>query len=193
MPTTTDVILTEKIHNLGAEADIVKVKAGYARNFLIPRGKALEVTKSTLRRVNLLKAKRAEREASELNEAQELARKINKVKLEIELETGETGKAFGSITATDIADRLRAALGGNIEIDRHKVQLDRPIKDSGKHEVIVKVHHDVTATVEVNVVAKGAAPAAGEGEEKEEGEKAPGGYKAKAKAKHKTKGAEEAK
>jgi large subunit ribosomal protein L9 len=184
MPTTTEVILTEKIHNLGAEADIVKVKAGYARNFLIPQGKALEVTKSTLRRVNLLKAKRAEREAQELNEAQDLARKLNKVKLEIELETGETGKAFGSITASDIADRLRAALGGNIEIDRHKIQLDRPIKDSGKHEVTVKVHHDVTATVEVNVNTKGAAPAA-EGDAKEEGEKPAGGYKAKAKAKHK--------
>jgi large subunit ribosomal protein L9 len=190
MPTTTEVILTEKIHNLGAEADIVKVKAGYARNFLIPQGKALEVTKSTLRRVNLLKAKRAEREAAELNEAQDLARKINKVKLEIELETGETGKAFGSITATDIADRLRAALGGNIEIDRHKVHLERPIKDSGKHEVTVKLHHDVTAVIEVTIVAKGAATAPEEGEAKEEGEKAPGGYKAKAKAKHKTKAEE---
>jgi large subunit ribosomal protein L9 len=187
MPTTTQVILTEKIHNLGAEADIVKVKTGYARNFLIPHGKAFEVTKTTLRRVNILKAKRAEREAQELNDAQEIARKINKVKLEIELQTGESGKAFGSITATDIADKLRAALGGNIEIDRHKIQLDRAIKDSGKHEVIVKLHHDVTATVEVNVVAKGAATVPAEGEGKEEGEKPAGGYKAKAKAKHKTK------
>jgi large subunit ribosomal protein L9 len=187
MPTTTEVILTEKIYNLGAEADIVKVKTGYARNFLIPRGKALEITPATLRRINLLKAKRAEREAQELNEAQDLARKIGKVKLEIELETGETGKAFGSVTAQDIADKLRAALGGNIEIDRHKIHLERPIKDSGKHEVTIKLHHDVTATVEVNVAAKGAAPA--EGEAKEE-EKPAGGYKAKAKAKHKTKGEE---
>lgn len=188
MPTNTEVILTEKIHNLGAEADIVKVKTGYARNFLIPQGKALEVTKTTLRRVNLLKAKRAEREAAEMNDAQELARKINKVKIEIEIETGETGKAFGSVTATDIADRLRAALGGNIEIDRHKIHLERPIKDTGKHEVAVKLHHDVTANLEVNIVAKGAAPAATE-EAKEE-EKPAGGYKAKAKAKHKTKGDE---
>jgi large subunit ribosomal protein L9 len=195
MPSSTEVILTEKIHNLGAEADIVKVKTGYARNFLIPRGKALEVTKATLRRLNLLKAKRAEREAEELNEAQELARKLNKIKLDIELETGETGKAFGSITATDIAEKIRAALGGNIEIDRHKIHLERPIKDSGKHEVTVKLHHDVTATVEVNVAAKGSAPAAEEGA-REEGEKPAGGYKAKSKAKHKdakAKPAEEAK
>lgn len=189
MPTNTEVILTEKIYNLGAEADIVKVKTGYARNFLIPQGKALEVTAATLRRINLLKAKRAEREAAELNDAQELARKIGKVKLDIELETGETGKAFGSITAADIADKLRAALGGNIEIDRHKIHLERPIKDSGKHEVTVKLHHDVTATLEVNISAKGAAPAP-EAEAAKEEEKPAGGYKAKAKAKHKTKGEE---
>jgi len=106
--------------------------------------------------------------------------------LEIELETGETGKAFGSVTAQDIADKLRAALGGNIEIDRHKINLERPIKDSGKHEVSIKLHHDVTATLEVNITAKGAAPAA-EGEAAKEEEKPAGGYKAKAKAKHKTK------
>ena len=118
---TTEIILTEKVYNLGAEADVVKVKAGYARNFLIPQGKALEVTPTTLRRLNILKAKRAEREAKEMNDAQEVARKISKIKLEIELETGETGKAFGSVTAADIAQKLQAALGGGIEIDRHKI------------------------------------------------------------------------
>lgn len=178
---TTEVILTEKIHNLGVEADIVKVKAGFARNFLVPSGKALEITPATLRRVNALKAKRAEREAKELNDAQDLARKINKIKLDIELETGEQGKAFGSITAADVAEKLKAALGG-IEIDRHKIHLERPIKDSGKHEVSVKVHHDITATVEINVSAKGAAAAEGEGKDEEKA----GSFKAKAKAKHKT-------
>jgi large subunit ribosomal protein L9 len=178
---TTEVILTEKIHNLGLEADIVKVKAGFARNFLVPSGKALEITPATLRRINSLKAKRAEREAKELNDAQELARKINKIKLDIELETGETGKAFGSITAADIGEKIKAALGG-IEIDRHKIHLERPIKESGKHEVTVKVHHDINATVEVNVSAKGAATPA-EGDSKDEA----GSFKSKAKAKHKSK------
>jgi large subunit ribosomal protein L9 len=181
---TTEVILTAKIYNLGAEADIVKVKTGYARNFLIPTGKALEISPTALRRLNILKAKRAEREAQEMNESQDLARKINKLKLDIELETGETGKAFGSITAADIAVKLKEALGGNIEIDRHKIQIDRPIKESGKHEVTVKLHHDVTAVFEVNVNAKGAKEAAA-AEAAEEAEKPAGGYKAKAKAKHK--------
>ena len=86
-------------HGLGSEADVVKVKAGYARNFLIPSGKAYEVTPATLRKLNQLKGKRAEREARELNEAEDLARKINKLKITMTLETGATGKAFGSITA----------------------------------------------------------------------------------------------
>ena len=175
---TTEVILTEQIHNLGVEADIVKVKTGFARNFLLPSGKALEVTPATLRRINILKAKRAEREAKELNDSQELARKINKVKIEMELETGETGKSFGSITAADIAEKLKAALGG-IEIDRHKIHIDRPIKESGKHEVVIKLHHDITATIEITVSAKGAAEAAAAADAHA------GGYKAKAKAKHK--------
>src|SRR5260221_10912703 len=105
---TTEVILTEKIASLGFEADVVKVKRGYARNFLIPRGKALEVTPATLKRINLLKGKRAEREGRELNEAEELARKINKLKITLELETGESGKAFCSITATDLPERPKA-------------------------------------------------------------------------------------
>src|SRR5436305_10928225 len=96
---TTEVILTTNIPGLGAEADVVKVRSGYARNFLLPQGRAFEVTSSTLRKLDHLKAKRAEREARELNEAEEIARRINKSRLIFTLETGETGKAFGTITA----------------------------------------------------------------------------------------------
>jgi large subunit ribosomal protein L9 len=178
---TTEVILTEKISNLGAEADVVRVKRGYARNFLVPQGKALEITPATLKRLNLLKAKRAEREAKELNEADELARRINKLKITLELETGESGKAFGSITAADLAEKLKAELGGKIEIDRHKIHLDKPIKETGAHEVQIKLHHEVTAKLTVNVKAKGAEEAKPEGEEKAPEEK---GFKARPKAKH---------
>lgn len=175
---TTEVILTEKIASLGAEADVVKVKRGYARNFLVPRGKALEVTPATLKRLNQLKTKRAEREAKELNESEDLARKINKLKISVELETGATGKAFGSITAADLAERIKKELGGNVEIDRHKIHLEKPIKESGEHEVQIKLHHDVTAKLTVNVKAKGDEAAA---EEKPAEDK---GFKAKPKAKH---------
>jgi large subunit ribosomal protein L9 len=180
---TTEVILTEKIANLGVEADVVKVKRGYARNFLVPRGLALEVTPATLKRLNLLKAKRAEREAKELNEADDLARRINKLKITLELETGETGKAFGSITAADLAERLKKELGGHTEVDRHRIHLEKPIKDTGEHEVTIKLHHDVTAKLIVNVKAKNSEEAAAEGEEKKPEEKEKG-FKAKPKAKH---------
>jgi len=178
---TTEVILTEKIPNLGSEADVVKVKRSYARNFLVPRGKALEITPATLKRLNLLKAKRAEREAKELNEAEEVARRINKLKISLELETGESGKAFGSITAADLAEKLKTELGGKIEIDRHRIHLEKPIKETGAHEVQIKLHHDVTAKLVVNVKAKGADEAKTEEEKPSEETK---GFKAKPKAKH---------
>jgi len=177
---TTEVILTEKIASLGAEADVVKVKRGYARNFLVPSGKALEVTPVTLRRINQLKAKRAEREAAELNESEDIARRIGKLKITLTLETGEKGKAFGSITAKDIADKLQSELG--VEIDRHRIELERPIKETGEHEVSIKLHHDVVAKLNLTVKSAGeektaqAAPA--------EEEAPAGGFKAKAKAKH---------
>jgi large subunit ribosomal protein L9 len=140
---TTEVILTDNVPGLGAEADVVKVRRGYARNYLLPLGKAYEVTPAALRQLDSLKKKRAEREAHELNEAEELSRKIGKARLTFILATGESGKAFGSVTAQDIANRMKNELG--LEIDRHKIVLERPIKDTGEHEVAIKIHHDVTA------------------------------------------------
>lgn len=182
----TEVILIENIPGLGAEADVVKVKAGFARNFLVPKGKAYEVTPATLKKLNTLKAKRAEREARELNEAEELARRINKLRLTFTLETGEGGKAFGSITAKDIADKLKAELGG-AEVDRHRIVLEHPIKNTGAHEIPVKLHADVTATLNANV--KSASEAAAQPAEQAEaeapaGEKERTGYKARPKARH---------
>jgi large subunit ribosomal protein L9 len=139
----TELILTENVPGLGAEADVVKVRRGYARNYLLPRKMAYEVTPSALRQLNALKQKRAEREARELNEAQELARRIGKARFVFTLETGETGKAFGSVTTQDIVNRLKNEVGA--EIDRHKIVLERPIKDTGEHEIAIKLHHDVTA------------------------------------------------
>jgi large subunit ribosomal protein L9 len=147
----TKLILTENVPGLGAEADVVKVRRGYARNYLLPRGKAYEVTPAALRQLDALKQKRAEREARELNEAEELSRRIGKLRLTFTLATGETGKAFGSVTAQDIVDRLKTELGA--EIDRHKVILERPIKDTGEHQVAIKLHHDVTAQLVFQVKA----------------------------------------
>ncbi|MEO8205516.1 MAG: 50S ribosomal protein L9 [Chthoniobacterales bacterium] len=145
------VILTEQVQNLGAEADVVKVRRGFARNFLIPQNKALEVTAGSLRRVNSLKARRAEREGREITEAEELGRKISKLKISITLETGETGKAFGSVTAKDLHDKIAAELG-DIQIPRHAVTLESPIKTKGEHEIQIKLHPEVTIPLTVSVV-----------------------------------------
>ena len=145
----TELILTENVPGLGAEADVVKVRRGYARNYLLPRGKAYEVTPSALRKLDALKQKRSEREARELNEAEELSRRIEKLRATFVLATGETGKAFGSITAQDIVNRLKDEIG--VEIDRHKIVLERPIKDTGDHEVQIKLRHDVSVPFKLNV------------------------------------------
>jgi large subunit ribosomal protein L9 len=148
----TEVILTTNIQPLGAEADIVRVRRGYARNFLVPQGKALEVTPGALRAINHLKQKRAEREAREQTAAEELASRINKLKLNITLETGETGKAFGSITAKDLTEKIEAELK-DVTLPRHAVELDKGIKETGDHEIPVRLHADVTAKLRVKVSA----------------------------------------
>lgn len=157
---TTQVILKEQIKGLGAEADVVKVKRGFARNYLLPQAKAYEATKGNLRHTERLKAIRAEREAKEMAEAEKLASKIRKVKLKLTLATGQGGKAFGAITTMDIAKALTEQAG--VEIDRHQVVLERPIKNTGSFEVDVKLGYDITATVKLTVSAAGEAAAEGE-------------------------------
>lgn len=154
----TEIILTTNLPPLGAEADIVRVRRGYARNFLVPQGKALEVSKGSLRALNHLKQKRAEREAREVTAAEELASRINKLKLNLTLETGETGKAFGSITAKDLTEKVEAELK-DVTLPRHAIVLEKGIKESGEHEVPVKLHPDVTAKLRVNVTASTPEPA----------------------------------
>jgi len=145
---TTEVILREKITGLGSEADVVKVKAGYARNYLIPNGKAFEATKGNLRNLESLQSKRAQRETEELSEAQELAGKISRLKPKFTLETGQGGKAFGSITSMDIHKELEDK---GISLERTAIKLDKPLKRSGKSEIEIKLHSEVTTTLTVTV------------------------------------------
>lgn len=151
----TQVILKEKIKNLGAEADVVKVRRGFARNFLVPQGKAFEATPANLKHVATLKEARAKREAEELIEVEKLSAKLKKLKLKLTLNTGASGKAFGSITNIDIAKAVKADSG--IDLDRHAIELDKPIKTTGKHEINVKLGYDVTCFLKLTVVAEGSA------------------------------------
>jgi len=146
------VILKEKIKGLGAEADVVHVKRGFARNFLVPQGKAYDATAGNLRHLNHLKAVRSERESKELQEAEKIASKLKKLKLKLTLQTGQGGKAFGSITTMDIAKAV-AESSAKIELDRHQIQLEKPIKSTGTFEVPVKLHTDVNCFLKLTVTA----------------------------------------
>jgi large subunit ribosomal protein L9 len=144
------VILKEKIEGLGAEADVVKVRAGYARNYPGPQGKAYEANPSNLRHVEALKTSRARREAEEILAFQEIATKISKLKPKFTLSTGQGGKAFGSVTSMDIHKELEAA---GIVIDRHAIELEKPVKNPARPRVTVRLHPQVITTLTISVDA----------------------------------------
>ena len=148
-----DVILKEQVENLGAEADVIKVRRGYALNFLIPTGKAFEATKGNLKHIESLKKSRAIREADELESANKLANRLNKQRLKFELATGQGGKAFGSITTRDIQKSLAETDRQFRDIDRKQIVLKKPIKRTGDFDVDINIHADVIATLKIKVSA----------------------------------------
>jgi len=146
----TQLILTSSVQGLGAEGDRVTVADGYARNFLLPRNLAVAGTASAVRQIENLKLKRAERERKELEEAQELARKIDKLSSTVELQMGETGKVFGSVTSSDIAGALHTR---GFHVDRKAVLLAEAIKKLGTFEIPIRIHPQVEATFKLTVVS----------------------------------------
>ena len=148
-----EVILKQQVENLGAEADVIKVKRGYALNFLIPTGKAYEATSGNLKHIDALNKARALREANEIEAATKLANRLNKQRLKFELATGQGGKAFGSVTAKDIQDSLAETDRQFRDIDRKQIQLKKPIKRTGDFEVEVKIHQDINATLKIKISA----------------------------------------
>jgi large subunit ribosomal protein L9 len=152
----TEVILTHNIVGLGGESDQVKVAAGYARNYLYPQGLAIPVTAGNRRRLEALKQRRAEREAHELNSMTELAKSLAKMTLTMLVKTGDDGKMFGSVTNGAIADELKNQF--EIELDKKKIHIEKPIKSLGDYEVEMRLHHDVKTNLKV--VVKSSTPIA---------------------------------
>ena len=147
----SEVLLLQPVVGLGAEGDQVKVRAGYARNFLLPQGKAVPVTVANRKQVEALKKARGLREAKELDGAQALGKQIEKAGIAIAVKTGEGGKLFGAVTANDIHDKLTAA---GINIEKRRIHLGQPIKTLGKHEVKIKLHADVSVDLTFDVVSE---------------------------------------
>ncbi|MDP1581193.1 MAG: 50S ribosomal protein L9 [Candidatus Didemnitutus sp.] len=147
----SEVLLLKPVDGLGAEGDQVKVRAGYARNFLLPQGMAVPLTVSNRKQVEALKRARGLREAKELNGAQEIAAKLAKTNIAIAVKTGEGGKLFGAVTVNDIHEKLVAA---GIEIEKRRIHLGQPVKTLGKHEVKIKLHTDVSVELSFDVVSE---------------------------------------
>ena len=141
----TEVLLLKPVEGLGGEGDQVRVRAGYARNFLRPQKLAAELTQANRKHVDALKKRRGEREATELTGAQELAGKLGKLTLAFAVKTGEGGKMFGAITAADLHAKIAEA---GVTLDKRKLHLHTPVKTLGKHEVKVKLHPDVSVELE---------------------------------------------
>lgn len=145
----TEVILTHNIVGLGGESDQVKVAAGYARNYLFPQGLAIPVTGANKRRLEVLRQRRAEREAHEFNTMSELAKSITKLTCLVKVKTGDDGKMFGSVTSGTIADELKNQF--DISLEKKKIHLDHPIRATGEHEIELRLHPEVKATLKVKV------------------------------------------
>jgi large subunit ribosomal protein L9 len=145
----TEVILIQNIVGLGGESDLVKVARGYARNYLYPQGLAVPVSSANKRRIDALKRRRAEREAHEFNAMSELSKSISKLIAVIQVKTGDDGKMFGAVTAGMITDQLKTQF--DIALDKRKIHLDNPIKSLGEHDVDLRLHAEVHATLKVRV------------------------------------------
>jgi len=146
-----EVILREDVKSLGKAGELVKVKPGYARNFLLPKGLAYEATDGNRKRIQAESKARDARMAEERGAAEAIASKLNAVSLTLSRKAGEGDRLFGSITAQDIADALSAQ--GHV-IDKRKIELEHPIKTVGLHTVPVRLHSEVQAELRLTVVAE---------------------------------------
>jgi large subunit ribosomal protein L9 len=147
----SEILLLKPVDGLGGEGDQVKVRAGYARNYLLPHKFAVPVTQANRKHVDALKKRRAARETHELTGAQELAKKLEKVSVAFAVKTGEGGKMFGAITSADLHEKLTAA---GFTIERKRIHLHTPVKTLGKHTVKLKLHSDVTVELAFDIVSE---------------------------------------
>ena len=147
---TSEILLLQKVDHLGYEGDVVNVRAGYARNFLLPRSLAIPVTRANKKQIDALLIRRKEREVKELQEAKEFAVKIRELSISFTVKTGENGKMFGAVTAADLAKKFTEQ---GFSIDRRKIALE-PVKHVGRSMAKIRLHPEVTVDFEFEVSAE---------------------------------------
>ena len=159
------VLLLQPIKGLGSEGDTVTVRAGFARNFLLPRKLALPITQANKKHVESLLKSREAREQKEFEDARTLGEKIAAVNIAIAVKTGEGGKMFGAVTANDLIERLKEE---GIELVKKQLGLPAPIKELGSHTTSVKLHADVECELKFEVVSENPIEEAAEEESEED-------------------------
>jgi large subunit ribosomal protein L9 len=144
------LILTQEVSGLGAPGDVVEVAGGYGRNYLVPRGLAMRWSRGAEKQIESIKRARAAREIRSVEDAKAAAERLAGLRVRLQTRAGSGGRLFGSISTADIAAAVKNA--GGPELDRRKIEVGNPIKTIGAHQVAVRLHPEVSATVEVEVV-----------------------------------------
>jgi large subunit ribosomal protein L9 len=145
------LILTQEVTGLGAPGDVVEVKAGYGRNYLVPRSLAMPWTRGSEQQIEMIKRGRAAREIRSLDDARAAAGSLSGLNVRLQTRAGQGGRLFGSVSTADIAAAVKRA--GGPELDRRKIEVTNPIKTIGSHQVSVRLHPEVSATLEIEVAA----------------------------------------
>ena len=148
---TNEILLIQPVEGLGGEGDQVVVRAGYARNYLLPNKIAVPVSRANRKHIEALKKAREVREARDLEAHQQLADKIGQLHIAIAVKTGDGGKMFGAVTAANLLEKITQA---GLEVDKKKVHLAAPIKTLGKHSTVIKLHPEVSIELEFDVVSE---------------------------------------
>ena len=144
------LILTQEVSGLGAPGDVVEVRDGYGRNYLVPRGLAVAWTKGGEKQVAAIRKARQSREIATLEDAQSVKASLEGRRVRLEVRAGASGRLFGAVTPADVAAAVKGDLGR--DVDRRKIEIRQPIKSLGSHRVQVRLHPDVQATIDLEVV-----------------------------------------
>ncbi|GAA4917752.1 50S ribosomal protein L9 [Streptomonospora salina] len=144
------LILTQEVTGLGAPGDVAEVKDGYGRNYLLPRGFAIRWTRGGQKQIDSIRRARQAREIRSLEDAQQIAERLNSMRVKLNQRAGDGGRLFGSVTANDVAEAVKAA--GGPEVDKRRIEIRNPIKSVGDHKVQIRLHPEVSATIAVQVI-----------------------------------------
>ncbi|MBA2445810.1 MAG: 50S ribosomal protein L9 [Nocardioidaceae bacterium] len=145
------LILTQEVSSLGTPGDVVDVKDGYGRNYLVPRGLAIRWTRGAEKQIDSIKQARSVRDVRDLGQAEEIKQQLEALTVNVPAQAGRTGRLFGAVSMTEIVDAVKSA--GGPDIDKRRIEVVNPIKALGSHRITVRVNDEVTATVDLEVVA----------------------------------------